>query len=188
MPLNFRPYKHQERAFARVGGPEPRSTVIATGTGSGKTECFSWPILNHCLRTTNEPGIKAILIYPMNALASDQARRLAGAIWRNSKLKGAVRVGLYVDQEPAKASAVMTEVDVVTSRDEIRHSPPDILITNYKMLDYMLVRPRDKPMWSHNAPETIRFLVVDELHYSSIKWTVATISKGAVRIRKWRRS
>ncbi|SDE48276.1 DEAD/DEAH box helicase [Ruegeria marina] len=164
VPLSFSPYKHQERAFARVGSGAPASTVIATGTGSGKTECFTWPILDYCLRTENEPGIKAILIYPMNALATDQARRLAAAIWKNDKLKGSVRVGLYVDVEPGSPSATMTEADVITSRDEIRRNPPDILITNYKMLDYMLVRPRDKALWAHNEPETLRYLVVDELH------------------------
>lgn len=164
VPLSFRPYKHQERAFERVGGDIPTSTIIATGTGSGKTECFTWPILDHCLRSENEPGIKAILIYPMNALATDQARRLASAIWKNDKLKRSVRVGLYVDVEPGSPTATMTEVEVITSRDEIRRNPPDILITNYKMLDYMLVRPRDKALWAHNAPETLRYLVVDELH------------------------
>lgn len=164
VPLSFRPYKHQERAFDRVGGKAPASTIIATGTGSGKTECFTWPILDHCLRMEKEPGIKAVLIYPMNALATDQARRLASAIWRNDKLKGSVRVGLYVDVEPGTPSATMTEAEVMTSRDEIRRNPPDILITNYKMLDYMLVRPRDKALWTHNAPETLRYLVVDELH------------------------
>jgi DEAD/DEAH box helicase domain-containing protein len=164
VPLLFNPFKHQERAFERVGGASTLSTIIATGTGSGKTECFTWPILDYSLSIKGEPGIKAILIYPMNALASDQARRLAAAIWRNDRLKGQLRVGLYVDEEPTSPSAVMTETDVITSRDEIRRSPPDILITNYKMLDYMLVRPRDKALWAHNEPETLRFLVVDELH------------------------
>ncbi|MDZ7759079.1 MAG: DEAD/DEAH box helicase [Desulfovermiculus sp.] len=54
----------------------PLPSLIASGTGSGKTECFSQPILEHC-RTSDQPGIKAILIYPMNALAYDQAGRLA---------------------------------------------------------------------------------------------------------------
>ena len=74
----YSPYLHQERAFARLSGPNPKSTIIATGTGSGKTECFLYPILDHCYRHRGEPGIKAVLIYPMNALATDQAGRLAG--------------------------------------------------------------------------------------------------------------
>jgi hypothetical protein len=59
---------------------QPQHTVVTTGTGSGKTECFLYPILDHCLPPPGEPGIKAILLYPMNALATDQARRLARCI------------------------------------------------------------------------------------------------------------
>ncbi|NMC99250.1 MAG: DEAD/DEAH box helicase, partial [Bacteroidales bacterium] len=75
---DFTSYRHQEIAFERLdsaGGA--RSTIVATGTGSGKTECFEFPILDHCLRHSGEKGVKAILIYPMNALATDQARRFA---------------------------------------------------------------------------------------------------------------
>jgi DEAD/DEAH box helicase domain-containing protein len=164
VPLAFTPYMHQERAFKRIGAVSPLSTIIATGTGSGKTECFSWPILDYCLKNNSSPGIKAIFIYPMNALATDQARRLASTIWSNDNLKGKVTVGLYADKEPEFPSVTMTEGEVITSRNEIRTNPPDILITNYKMLDYMLVRPIDKGLWAANSPETLHFLVVDELH------------------------
>ena len=75
VPTEHPPYLHQEQAFRRLGGPRPRSTIVATGTGSGKTECFLYPILDHCWRHRGTPGIKAILIYPMNALANDQAAR-----------------------------------------------------------------------------------------------------------------
>ena len=61
-------------------GHSPQPTLITTGTGSGKTECFLYPILDHCYARRGEPGIKAIILYPMNALASDQARRLARQI------------------------------------------------------------------------------------------------------------
>ena len=53
---------------------------------------------------------------------------------------------------------------VITDRETLRLDPPDILLTNYKMLDYLLVRPRDATLWRHNTPDTLRFLVVDELH------------------------
>ncbi len=75
LPMPFPPYLHQERSFDRLSGPNPKSTIVATGTGSGKTECFLYPILDYCYRHRGEPGIKAILIYPMNALATDQAGR-----------------------------------------------------------------------------------------------------------------
>ncbi len=163
IPLGFKPYKHQERAFEQLSMPRPRSTLVATGTGSGKTECFVLPILDACVRTKGEPGIKAIIIYPMNALASDQARRLARMIAKTPALTG-LRVGIYADEQPKSPSAVMTETGVVDSRKALVANPPDILLTNYKMLDYMLVRPDERAMWERNRPETLRYLVVDELH------------------------
>ncbi|MFQ5560643.1 MAG: DEAD/DEAH box helicase, partial [Nitrospinota bacterium] len=109
------------------------------------------------------PGIKAIIIYPMNALATDQAGRLASLIW-NSKLKGNVTAGLYVGQNEKDMQRVMGADSLISNKEALRQSPPDILLTNYKMLDYLLVRPVDKPLWSQNKSETLRFLVVDELH------------------------
>jgi len=96
VPLPFTPHKHQEAAFARLGGKEKKSTLVATGTGSGKSESFLWPILAHCEAHASEPGIKAILIYPMNALATDQALRVARAIHGSAHLEGKLRAGLYI--------------------------------------------------------------------------------------------
>ncbi|MCK5679670.1 DEAD/DEAH box helicase, partial [bacterium] len=86
LPMPFPPYLHQEKSFARLGGPNPKSTLVATGTGSGKTECFLYPILDYCYQHRGEAGIKAIIVYPMNALASDQAGRLV-KLSHNSKLR-----------------------------------------------------------------------------------------------------
>jgi len=163
VPLKFAPYRHQETAFDRLGAKEPRSTLIATGTGSGKTESYLWPIFEHCRANKGKPGIKAILIYPMNALATDQARRIARAVHEIPSLKG-VRAGIYADAEPKMVTDAMTEHDVITHRSAMWDSPPDILLTNYKMLDYLLLRGRDQPLWAQNFPETLRFLVVDEMH------------------------
>ncbi|MGO6755907.1 DEAD/DEAH box helicase [Rhizobium ruizarguesonis] len=163
VPLKFAPYRHQELAFHRLSGSDPRSTLVATGTGSGKTESYLWPILDHCRANKRKPGIKAILIYPMNALATDQARRMARAIETIPALKG-VRAGIYADSEPGNASDLMTPEDIITKRSAMWDNPPDILLTNYKMLDYLLLRPRDKRLWDENGPETLRFLVVDEMH------------------------
>ena len=93
IPLGFTPYRHQRVAHQRLHSTAPhggRSTIVATGTGSGKTECFLWPILDHCRRHAGEEGVKAILVYPMNALAFDQARRIAQGHPRNA---GATRQG-----------------------------------------------------------------------------------------------
>jgi DEAD/DEAH box helicase domain-containing protein len=163
-PESFAPYRHQQQAFERLDTRVGRSTIIATGTGSGKTECFLYPILDHCFRQRGRRGIKAILIYPMNALATDQAQRLAKMIWRNPELRGYVNAGLYLGGLERRPSQVMTEQDLITDRDILRAAPPDILLTNYKMLDYLLVRPRDARLWQVNEPDTLRYLVVDELH------------------------
>lgn len=163
LPMAFPPYLHQEKSFERLSGPNPQSTIVATGTGSGKTECFIYPILDYCYRHRGEPGIKAILIYPMNALATDQAGRLAKLI-HNSKLKGHITAGIYIGQQEKASSMLMTQERLISDKHTLRLSPPDILLTNYKMLDYLLIRPDDRPLWQHNSPESLRFLVVDELH------------------------
>ena len=164
VPLGYTPYRHQEKAFARLSGPKPRGTLIATGTGSGKTECYNQPILEYCRVNSGTPGIKAILLYPMNALAFDQASRLAATIWKNPGLRGRVTAGLFVGQSTADPSSTMGEDHIITDKDLLRQSPPDILLTNYKMLDYLLLRARDAALWAANTPETLRYIVVDELH------------------------
>ena len=167
VPLGFTPYRHQRTAFSRLAAGAGRSTVVATGTGSGKTECFLFPILDHCRQRAGAPGVKAILVYPMNALAADQARRIAQTIDRTPALRGRVTAGVFVgrDNQPQRsAHKTMGRDHVVTDRDTLRERPPDILLTNYKMLDYLLVRPFDFRLWRRNGPETLRYLVVDELH------------------------
>ena len=161
-PLGFTPYRHQRTAFDRLTGG--RSTVIATGTGSGKTECFLYPVLDHCRTQAGTPGVKAIVIYPMNALASDQARRIAGIVDRTPSLRGRVTAGLYVGETGASPRRRMGADHLIENRDVLREHPPDILLTNYKMLDLLLTRPVDFPLWRHNAGGVLRFLVVDELH------------------------
>jgi len=160
----FPPYLHQQQAFERLrSDSQPCSTIIATGTGSGKTECFLYPLLDHCQRNPG-PGIKAIIIYPMNALATDQAKRFAEAIHGSQALKDKVRVGLFVGEGEQSPHKSMGEHSVITDKDTLRSNPPDILLTNYKMLDYLLIRPKDRALWQHNGSETLRYLVVDELH------------------------
>ena len=163
VPLRFPPYQHQMTAFARLSGEAARSTLVATGTGSGKTESYLWPILDHCRRNNGESGIKAVLVYPMNALVTDQARRIAATISEIDSLNG-IRAGVYADSEPLNPVHEMTSGSVITHRETIRKKPPDILLTNYKMLDYLLLRGQDKLLWNDNAAETLRFVVVDEMH------------------------
>ena len=164
VPLGFTPYLHQEKAFQRLSGENAKSTLVATGTGSGKTECFLYPVLDYCHRHRGEPGIKAIIIYPMNALATDQAKRLAKTIHGNLKLRDRIRAGLFIGQREEHATMAMAQDRVITDKDTLRNNPPDILLTNYKMLDYLLIRPKDFSLWQANGPETLKYLVVDELH------------------------
>ena len=175
MPLeiapNFPPYKHQFEAFKRLhtkDGHKPESTLLTTGTGSGKTESFMFPILDYCYKHRNERGIKVIILYPMNALATDQAKRLAEAIHEDERLRGVVTAGLFIGEgkDKGKFPKNMGETHVIENRDEIVSNPPDILLTNFKMLDYGLMRHNFHPLWSHNFenPDLLRFLVLDELH------------------------
>ena len=169
IPLDIKPgfevWKHQLKSFQRLyskDGHQPQHTLVTTGTGSGKTECFLYPILDHCWRVQGNPGVKAIVLYPMNALASDQSRRLAQILWDDERLRGKVTAGLYVGGKGQHGAA--DREHLVDKREVLRDSPPDILLTNYKMLDFLLLRPEDRRLWQHNGPDTLRYLVLDELH------------------------
>lgn len=163
IPLSFTPHLHQERAFQRLSPPYYQSTLIATGTGSGKTECFLLPLLEHCRQQQGELGIKAILIYPMNALATDQAKRIADLIHSTPALRD-ITAGLYIGDQDETPTAMMSADKIITDKRIIRESPPDILLTNYKMLDYLLVQPDAQKLWQYNQPDTLRYIVVDEFH------------------------
>ena len=100
----------------------------------------------------------------MNALANDQADRIAKLVHGTPALRGRVTAGIFIGQDRPSWNAAMTGDSIVSNRDTIVGHPPDILLTNYKMLDYLLSRPRDQRLWRDNAPDTLRWLVVDELH------------------------
>ena len=160
----YLPYVHQQKAFERLTGDDGRSTLVATGTGSGKTECFLYPILEYCYQHRGERGIKALIIYPMNALATDQAKRIAELIYGSEELRGNVSVGMYVGGQEHTPARMMSEHGVITDHETMLNNAPDILMTNYKMLDYLLVRPKDALLWRDNEPETLKYIAVDELH------------------------
>ncbi len=163
IPLPFPPYKHQEKAFKRLIPESPQNTLVATGTGSGKTECFLLPILEHCRLSKSQRGIKAILIYPMNALATDQAKRIANLVHSTPSLSG-IRAGLYIGASDELPSALMTTEGVITDKDALHKAPPDILLTNYKQLDYLLIQSQVQNLWKFNQLGVLRYLVVDEFH------------------------
>lgn len=159
----FWPYAHQAEAFERLSsknGHTPLPTLVTTGTGSGKTESFLVPILDHCRRAkaAGRPGIKAVLLYPMNALAGDQADRI-GDLLEDTRLAD-VTAGLYIGEANASRGASPYK-RVMVDRAEIRRNPPDVLITNYKMLDLLLQRQHDAPLWQD---ADLAYIVIDEFH------------------------
>lgn len=145
-------YLHQSRAIQHLmGGSEP--LVISTGTGSGKTEAFLAPVLHAAIEdaiaTGNRPGMVAILLYPMNALANDQLERINWYL-RESGWDGTVRVAQY------------NRGTTQEEREHLRQEPPHILLTNYQMLEYLLVRPADREALFKG--HRMRYVVLDEVH------------------------
>ncbi|WP_311203182.1 DEAD/DEAH box helicase [Brachybacterium sp. p3-SID957] len=177
LPEWFTPYAHQARAFRRLttnpaihgaqdeqGMRLPDPTIVTTGTGSGKTEAFLWPVLDHAARAraAGIGGIKALILYPMNALANDQAGRLAELLATNPRLRG-ITAALYTGEASQTPRTQVSADGLITDREIIRGEAPDILLTNYKMLDQLLLRAADRPLWDTSA-RSLRYLVLDEFH------------------------
>jgi hypothetical protein len=170
-------YVHQETAMRRLAAG--RNVVVATGTGSGKTEAFLLPILAALYRESlagpRPPGVRALILYPMNALANDQRRRL-GEIARTLREQGSAfsfTFGRYTGETPedetdagrkARQQLADRKAGELVLRSEMRQQPPDILLTNYSMLEYLLLRPDDSPLFDHGRGGTWRFCVLDEAH------------------------
>jgi len=172
-------YSHQEEAIRRVAAG--RNVVIATGTGSGKTECFLYPILLHLYREfasstlVNRAGVRALVLYPMNALAYDQRDRL-GRLHTRLEDNGATfrfSFGQYTGATPEDRNDTRRHAPDVLAhrfsgelvlRDEMRATPPHILLTNFSMLEYQLLRPKDSPLFDEAHGRHWTFLVLDEAH------------------------
>ena len=172
-------YAHQERAI-RVAHLEDRNVVVATGTASGKTESFLYPVLfdlyrQHLEGKLDEPGVRALILYPMNALANDQRERL-GEVCKalhNAASSFEPTFGQYIGQTPKddrdrwRNASVRQEERLpgeLVFREEMRSTPPHILLTNYSMLEYLLIRPDDSPLFDGGRGARWRFIVLDEAH------------------------
>lgn len=148
----LRLYKHQRQAVSHVKNGE--SYVVTTGTGSGKSLCFFIPIVNRIIeekKADPKPRTRAIIVYPMNALANSQREEMRKFLCDYAEGKQPVSICRYTGQESEE------------ERARIRENPPDILLTNYMMLDLILTRHTGDQVVVRNC-QGLEFLVLDELH------------------------
>ena len=181
--LNRPLHTHQEKAIRRAAARE--NFIVATGTGSGKTECFLYPIVDRLLRSADldKPGVRAVLVYPLNALANDQLYfRIAPLVLRAlgdpgitiGRFTGQVRTSARRPEEQGRLQeneGLMRALGLTAggsisaswclTREEMLERPPHILITNYAMLEHLLLLPRNAPLFEGSRLE---FLVLDEIH------------------------
>ena len=148
-------HRHQSEAVEAAAAG--RNYVLTTGTGSGKSLAYIIPIVDHVLRSGSGQGVKALVLYPMNALANSQYEELSKFLdhgsWKaahGSTADRPVTFGVYTGQQNQR------------EREAILTNPPDILLTNYVMAELILTRYIDKALV--RAMSSLRFLVLDELH------------------------
>ncbi|NMA94728.1 MAG: DEAD/DEAH box helicase [Clostridiales bacterium] len=173
LPMDRSLYRHQEEAIRKVI-EYGRNIIVSTGTGSGKTETFIIPILNYLMKElekgTLSHGVRALLLYPMNALANDQLERLR-TLLRNFPQ---ITFGRYTGETREHNRNALTEYrkmygtepipNELISREKMRESPPHILLTNYAMLEYLLLRPGDSIFFDGKHSRNWKFIVMDEIH------------------------
>lgn len=165
--VSFPPYVHQAEAWKRLTNERPRSVIVSSGTGSGKTECFLAPILDRLVRQSEGgrrqlEGVRALMLYPLNALISSQEERLHR--WFEP-LGGSLRYCLYNGETPEtmRAGVRAEKPWRVGDRRALRASPPPVLVTNATMLEYMLIRQNDAPILASSQGK-LDFIVLDEAH------------------------
>jgi ATP-dependent helicase YprA (DUF1998 family) len=145
----LRLHLHQEQAIRLAR--QKKSYVLTTGTGSGKSLAYIIPAVDYVLRTGSGSGIKAIVVYPMNALANSQREELDKFLTRG-----------FESREPLVSFARYTGQEGEQERERILNNPPDILLTNYVMLELILTRIEERRLVEQAG--NLRFLVFDELH------------------------
>lgn len=177
LPVDAPLYTHQETAIRKLCA-EKHNIVVSSGTGSGKTESFLIPLLNDLILDPS-PGVRAVLVYPLNALVNDQLDRLRlllqdtditfGRYTSELEEKGETAEKLmtkeWEDMEPERRKLFKQYPlpNEIIGRNQIREQGrlPQILITNYAMLEYLLLRPQDNPLFAQGK---WKFIVLDEAH------------------------
>ena len=165
------PYIHQFKSFRQLKYSKAVNTIVTTGTGSGKSECFSFPAFDYilnCKHNKKVKGVKVLVLYPMNALIDDQGERITQIANRlNESLDKSthIRIGRYTGSDGQN-----TEMDsknpsqIIDDRKTLIENPPDILLTNYRMLDFMLMRPEEQSFWNSDTKDVFKYIVIDEIH------------------------
>ena len=163
MPRDRFPYAHQVAAWRAAAAG--KSCLVTSGTGSGKTECFMVPMLDDLAREAasgRSSGVRAIIVYPLNALIELQRERLAA--WTDG-LNGGVTFALYnglTPESPRKVTETLASAEI-GDRKTIRAKPPSILVTNVTMLEYLLLRSQDRTLLERSRG-LLRWIVLDEAH------------------------
>jgi len=150
-PLSL--YKHQIEALAK--GQSKQSYVVTTGTGSGKSLAFFIPVVDAILKGKDKDPkarTRAIVIYPMNALANSQLEELEKFLFDFPVDDRPFTVARYTGQENS------------AQREQIAKNPPDILLTNFMMLELILTRYEDVDRRVVENCTGLEFLILDELH------------------------
>ncbi|WP_080796231.1 DEAD/DEAH box helicase [Corynebacterium pacaense] len=167
-------YRHQESAVRKIRNG--RNLIVSTGTGSGKTESFLIPIIDELLRQKESgdlgPGVRALLLYPMNALANDQVKRLRELLsdipeitfGRYTGETKRTRKDAEILYQQINGPGVPPLDNELISREEMQASPPHLLLTNYAMLEYLLLRPADNAFFDDEFSHHWKFIVLDEAH------------------------
>ena len=186
-PADRKPYKHQTTSWQAMLDEDQRKTIVVTsGTGSGKTECFMVPVLQDIERQLKEDketetadGVRAIFLYPLNALMSSQRERIAA--WCRA-LPKPITFALYngdMDEDAKNGEEREYAYPELVSREEMRMNPPQILFTNPTMLNYMLLRAEDRPILEKSQGK-LRWILLDEAH----TYTGSAATELALQLRR----
>ena len=177
-PEDRRPYKHQTESWKAMLGEEGKTIVVTSGTGSGKTECFMVPVLQDLVNQNEKDAVQAIFLYPLNALMDSQRKRVAA--WCKA-LNPQVTFAIY-NGDTKESSNNQEDRDAfpeLISRDAIRDTPPQILFTNPTMLNYMLLRNKDRPILEKSEGK-LRWILLDEAH----TYTGSAAAELALQLRR----
>ena len=156
----FVPFKHQAESWKALA--EHKSIVVTSGSGSGKTECFMYPVLSDLYEQGRTNAIEAIFLYPLTALMEVQKKRL-NEYCEATGLHFAVYNGDTPEYHADGRNETLS--NEIPSRAQIREQStrPEILLTNPSMLEYILVRQKDQDMLKESAGK-LRWIIIDEAH------------------------